>query len=100
MTSVSGQKSQVVKSAALGVLVALLLAFSFPAEAQQTGKVARIGFLDESTGSGMATLVEAFRQEMSKFGWIEGKNIAIEYRFPSKSLSACKSLRRTWFVLR
>jgi putative ABC transport system substrate-binding protein len=25
--------------------------------------------------------VEAFRQELNKFGWIEGKNIAIEYRF-------------------
>ena len=28
-----------------------------------------------------AVLVEAFRQELSKLGWIEGKNIAIEYRF-------------------
>ena len=28
-----------------------------------------------------AVLVETFRQEMSKLGWIEGKNIAIEYRF-------------------
>src|SRR5881409_151631 len=51
------------------------------AEAQQTGKVFRVGFLDNSTASGMAGLVEAFRQELSKLGWIEGKNIAIEYRF-------------------
>ncbi len=29
----------------------------------------------------MAVLVEAFRQELSKLGWIEGKNITIEYRF-------------------
>ena len=85
-------KSQVVKSAALGVLVALLLAFSFPAEAQQTGKVVRIGFLDESTGSGMATLVEAFRQEMSKFGWIEGKNIAIEYGFAEQKSERLQEL--------
>ena len=28
-----------------------------------------------------AVLVEAFRQELSKLGWIEGKNITIEYRF-------------------
>ena len=49
--------------------------------AQQTGKVARIGFLDPSTASGSAVLVEAFRQELSKLGWIEGKNITIEYRF-------------------
>ena len=49
--------------------------------AQQTGKIFRIGFLDTSTASGMAGLLEAFRQELTKLGWIEGKNIAIEYRF-------------------
>ena len=51
------------------------------AEAQQTGKIFRIGFLDPSTASGSAVLLEAFRQELSKLGWIEGKNITIEYRF-------------------
>ena len=51
------------------------------AEAQQIGKVSRIGFLDNSTASGSAVLVDAFRQELSKLGWIEGKNITIEYRF-------------------
>ena len=51
------------------------------AHAQQTGKIFRIGFLDASTASGSAVLVEAFRQELSKLGWIEGKNITIEYRF-------------------
>ncbi len=51
------------------------------AEAQQTSKIFRIGFLDPGTASGSAVLLEAFRQELSKLGWIEGKNIAIEYRF-------------------
>jgi putative tryptophan/tyrosine transport system substrate-binding protein len=51
------------------------------AEAQQTGKIFRIGFLDPSTASGSVVLVEAFRQELSKLGWIEGKTITIEYRF-------------------
>ena len=51
------------------------------ADAQQTGKIFRIGFLDASTASGSAVLVNAFRQGLSKLGWIEGKNIAIEYRF-------------------
>src|SRR5215470_4765166 len=59
---------------------ALLSNASF-AEAQQTGKVFRIGFLDGSNASGMAVLVEAFRQELNKLGWIEGKNITIEYRY-------------------
>jgi putative tryptophan/tyrosine transport system substrate-binding protein len=65
-------------------LVALAVAFALcgaVADAQQTGKVPRIGFLDNSTASGMTVLVDAFRQELSKLGWIEGKNITIEYRF-------------------
>ena len=62
-------------------LCALLFALCSSAEAQQPGKVLRIGFLDSSTASGIAVLVEAFRQELSKLGWIEGKNITIEYRF-------------------
>jgi putative ABC transport system substrate-binding protein len=62
-------------------LGALLFALSVSAEAQQTGKVLRIGYLDPSTASGSAGLVDAFRQEMRKLGWIEGKNITIEYRF-------------------
>ena len=51
------------------------------ADAQQAGKVFRIGSLDSSTASGSAVLVDAFRQELRKLGWIEGKNITIEYRF-------------------
>ena len=62
-------------------LSAMLFALSFSAEAQQPGKIPRIGFLDTSTASGSAVLLEAFRQELSKLGWIEGKNITIEYRF-------------------
>jgi putative ABC transport system substrate-binding protein len=50
-------------------------------QAQQTGKIFRLGFLDSSTASDSTVLVEAFRQELSKLSWIEGKNITIEYRF-------------------
>jgi ABC-type uncharacterized transport system substrate-binding protein len=58
-----------------------LLTFSVRTEAQQPGKIFRIGFLDNSTASGMAVLVDAFRQELSKLGWIEGKSFTMEYRF-------------------
>jgi putative ABC transport system substrate-binding protein len=68
------------KMVALG-LGALFLAVCIPALAQQPGKVARIGYLDSGTASGSAVRVDAFRQELRKLGWIEGKNIAIEYRF-------------------
>jgi putative ABC transport system substrate-binding protein len=59
----------------------MLFAFCCTAEAQQTQKIFRIGFLDPSNAAGSAVLLEAFRQELNKFGWIEGKNITIEYRF-------------------
>src|SRR6266540_5436327 len=51
------------------------------ADAQQPGKIFRIGYLDPSTASGSSILVDAFRTKLNKLGWIEGKNITIEYRF-------------------
>ena len=59
----------------------MLFALCGSVDAQQTGKVLRIGVLDPSIASGRAVLMDAFRQELSKLGWIEGKNITIEYRF-------------------
>ena len=80
MTEVKHQRRVVVKSLAL-ISCALLFALSDSVDAQQAGKVFRIGYLDISTASVSAVLVDAFRQELSKLGWIEGKNITIEYRF-------------------
>jgi putative ABC transport system substrate-binding protein len=65
-------------------LVAFVLAFVLcgaVAQAQQAGKIFRIGYLDPSTASGSAVLVKAFLEELSRLGWIEGKNITIDYRF-------------------
>src|SRR4026207_857857 len=62
-------------------LCAMLFALCLPAHAQQAGKIFRIGFLDNSTASGNAPLLDAFRQELRKLGWIEGKNFTFEYRF-------------------
>jgi putative ABC transport system substrate-binding protein len=59
----------------------MLLALGVAAQAQQPTKVPRIGFLDPSTASGSAGQLEVFRQELSQLGWIEGKNIAVAYRF-------------------
>jgi putative ABC transport system substrate-binding protein len=70
-----------IKRIILFALCSLLFAPCSAVDAQQAGKIFRIGFLDASTASGSAALVEAFRQELSKLGWNEGKNIAIEYRF-------------------
>jgi putative ABC transport system substrate-binding protein len=69
------------KSIVFWLLTTVLLATAPSTDAQQTGKIFRIGYLDNSTASGSAVLLEAFRQELRKLGWIEGKNVTIEYRF-------------------
>ncbi len=56
-----------------------LLAASLSADAQQRGKMPRIGYLHFRAGP-IAT-DEAFLQALRDLGWVEGKNIAIEYRW-------------------
>jgi ABC-type uncharacterized transport system substrate-binding protein len=65
----------------LSIVAAMLFALCLPAEAQQSAKIFRIGFLDPTNASDNAVRLEVFRQELRKLGWIEGKNIAFEYRF-------------------
>jgi putative ABC transport system substrate-binding protein len=59
---------------------ALLFALCIGAEAQQA-KVARIGFLGNSTSELEANLIGPFREGLRELGYIEGKNIAIEWRW-------------------
>jgi putative tryptophan/tyrosine transport system substrate-binding protein len=60
-------------------LGAVLLALSFAAEAQQLTKIPRIGFLGASSASALAARIEAFRQGLRELGYVEGKNIVIEW---------------------
>ena len=63
-------------------LPALILATIHPAEAQQPKKVPLIGFVSASGDSNSpGPLVEAFRQGLRDLGYIEGKNIVVDYRF-------------------
>ena len=73
------------------LIIALMVAGS-AAQAQQPAKIFRIGFLDNSTASGNAPLLEAFRQEMRKLGWIEGKNFTFEYRYAEQKLGRLPEL--------
>jgi putative ABC transport system substrate-binding protein len=57
------------------------LAASMGAEAQQAGKVGRIGYLAAGTATTNAGVRKAFADELRDHGWIEGKNIKIEYRW-------------------
>jgi putative tryptophan/tyrosine transport system substrate-binding protein len=66
----------------LYALLALLLATVHLAEAQQAGKIPRIGYLlpaDERNTPGLQ--IEALRQGLRDLGYIEGKNVLIEYRY-------------------
>jgi putative ABC transport system substrate-binding protein len=81
LSLVEGSTIQNLKSVGLFAIVIALTMCGVRAEAQQSGKIFRIGYLDPSTASGSADQTDAFRQELRKLGWIEGKNIAFEYRF-------------------
>src|SRR3989454_11772586 len=66
---------------ALAVALVLILTFVTRNEAQQAKKVWRIGFLAATSPSIESTRIEAFRQGMRELGYVEGKNIAIEWRW-------------------
>jgi putative ABC transport system substrate-binding protein len=73
-------------------LCTMLFALSLSAEAQQPAKIHRIGFLDGSTPSGSEVLLKTFLQELSRLGWIEGKNITVEYRFAEQKIDRLPEL--------
>jgi putative ABC transport system substrate-binding protein len=62
-------------------LGAMLLALSFPSEAQQPKKVPRIGYLSNTDPASESTRSEGVRLTLRELGYIEGQNIASEYRY-------------------
>jgi putative tryptophan/tyrosine transport system substrate-binding protein len=70
------------KAAVLSILSAVvLLAVAVIAEAQQPKKVPRIGYLTASTPVAQLPGTEALREGLREFGYVEGQNIAIEFRY-------------------
>jgi putative ABC transport system substrate-binding protein len=61
-------------------LYAVLLALNFPSWAQQPAKVPRIGYLIGTSLSINAARIEAFQRGLRELGYVEGKNIVIEWR--------------------
>ena len=74
------------------LFVAALLAVAVVAEAQQPAKITRIGYLDAVSLSVNAARVEAFRQSLRKLGYVEGKNIFIEWRSADGKLDRLPAL--------
>ena len=62
-------------------LGAVFLTRSFPSQAQQPARIHRIGILSPASASFFSARVEAFRRRLSELGYVEGKNIVIEYRY-------------------
>ena len=76
-------------------LVVLLLAVCFSADAQQPGKIPRIGYLTgtrEPTQDAPDANRDAFRQGLRDLGYIEGKNIQLEYRYGAGNAERAASL--------
>jgi putative ABC transport system substrate-binding protein len=67
--------------ALVAVLAVSLLAAPLAADAQQAGKVPRIGFLGVTSPSDRPSHLDAFRQRLRELGWVEGQNIVIDYRY-------------------
>ena len=63
------------------LVVVVLLAVAVMAEAQQPKKIPQIGFLGVNFPSTISARIEAFRQGLRELGYVEEKNIVIEYRW-------------------
>src|SRR6266566_6278961 len=70
------------RSDLLGVLGSAVLAWPPAARGQQVGKVPRIGYLSPGSGSpGPVAYYDEFQRGLRELGYVEGRNIVIEYRF-------------------
>jgi ABC-type uncharacterized transport system substrate-binding protein len=74
------------------LIFVMLFAFCFPAQAQQPTKIPRIGYLSPNSLSFNPARIEAFRQGLRELGYVEGKNIVIEYRNTEGKLDRLPSL--------
>jgi ABC-type uncharacterized transport system substrate-binding protein len=70
----------------------LLFAFCITASVQQPAKVPRIGFIAGVSSSTISARTEAFRQGLRDLGFVEGKNIVIEWRYADERLERLNAL--------
>jgi putative ABC transport system substrate-binding protein len=99
MTDVRSQRSEVGRTAMLGALLfaftflgAMLFALCFVAQAQQPKEVPRIGYLFAGDPTSETTRFESIRLALRERGYIEGQNIAAEYRYAEGKLDRYSEL--------
>ena len=80
------------KAAVPSILVVVVLLAVAIAEAQQPAKVAKIGWLTFSSAPVQSSGPESFRRELRALGYVEGKNIAFEYRSAENKLDRLPAL--------
>ncbi len=73
-------------------LCAMLYSLRISAEAQQPGKIPRIGYIAGPSRSAISSRAEAFRQGLRELGYVEGKSIFIEYRYADGKLDRLPKL--------
>jgi putative ABC transport system substrate-binding protein len=73
-------------------LCAMLIALGFPAEAQQPKKVSRIGYLSSFHPASESARSEGIRLALRELGYIEGQNIATEYRYAEGKIDRAPEL--------
>ena len=73
-------------------ILSSVLLLTVSSEAQQPTKVPRIGYLQAPPPSAVAARTEAFRQGLRELGYVEGKNIIIEWRFADGKLDRVPGL--------
>ena len=89
----SNQWSAISKYLFLFAFSTILFVFCFSAESQQQPKkIPRIGYLSASSASEASPRAEAFRQGMRELGYIEGKNVVIEFRYADGSFDNLPAL--------
>ena len=77
----NNRKSKIQNLKLAGFLAVFLVVGVGLAEAQQRKKVPRIGSLGGASPAALSARTEAFRQGLRKLGYVEGKNIVIEWRY-------------------
>ena len=85
----------IMKLRTIGLISSLALGLSaapLPAEAQQTGKMPKVGFLSAFSSAARRDRVQAFRQGLRDLGYVEGQNVIVEYRYAEGGLERMAKL--------
>jgi ABC-type uncharacterized transport system substrate-binding protein len=86
------RRKPMMKKISLGAVAAFILAISHFSHAQQPAKVPRIGYLIGQSRSVASVRIDPFRQGLRELGYVEGKNIVIEWRSSEEKLDPLPAL--------